>query len=395
MRRSNLRIAVYHDLPSGGAKRTVYAQVAGLTERGHRVDCFVTSAAEETFLPLREAADQVTVVEVPEPPDREKMLAGRPSPLDLLRWTRLYLGVRRANRSVARVVDAGEYDVLLVHPSQFTQAPHILRWAATPTLYYCHEVLRAAYEPLISPPAVRTVIRHTLGRVDRKNARAADVIAVNSAYTAERVREVYGRSSTVVAPAVDSDLFRPTSEDRGDYVLAVGALHPLKGMDLVVEAVGRLPSERRPRLVMVGDRSRDRERRRIEEQARTLNVVLELRERLSDSELAGLYARARAVLFAPHREPLGLVPLEAMASGTPVVAVAEGGIPETLIGGETGYLVPRDTDQFAGRIQALLEDPRAAEAMGRRGREHVEAKWTWERSVDKLEELLMRTGEEM
>lgn len=384
---SPLRIAVYHDLPSGGAKRTVHAQVAELVRRGHRVECFVTSEADERFLPLQEVAHRVTVVEVPEPPDREKALAGTPSPVDLVRWGAVFRGVRGAARAVADAVDAGQYDVLLVHPSQFTQAPHVLRWSRTPTVYYCHEVLRAAYDPLISPWPVRMLIRWTLGRVDRRNARAATLIAVNSRYTGQRAEAVYGRRGTVVAPAVDVQRFRP-ADGRDDYVLAVGALHPLKGIDLIVEAVGRLPSGIRPRLVVVADRAREREARRIEERAAALDVTLDVRHRVPEPELAGLYARARAVLVAPHREPLGLVPLEAMASGTPVVAVAEGGVTETVVDGETAYLVPRDPDRFAERVRWLLEHPEEADAMGQKGRRHAERYWTWERSVDALVELL-------
>lgn len=392
-RQRPLRIALYHDLPSGGAKRTVHAQVSELVRRGHRVDCFVTSAAEEEFLPLRDVADRVHVIDVPEPPDREKTLAGRPGARDLLRWGGLYRAIHRAGRTAARLVDSGDHDVLLAHPSQFTQAPHVLRGTRTPTVYYCHEVLRAAYDPLISPPAVRFAIRHTLGRVDRRNALAATAIAVNSAYTARRVREVYGRSATVVAPGVDIETFRPAEEPRGDYLLAVGALHPLKGMDFIVRSVGRLDEAARPRLILVADRAREQERDRIEGLARAEGVELEIRQRVSEENLVGLYGRAWAVLVAAYREPLGLVPLEAMACGTAVVAVADGGVPETVVDGVTGFLTPRDTGPFADRIRQLLDDAEDAEALGRRGRAHVVEQWTWNGSTDKLLHLLRETTE--
>ena len=388
-----LRIALYHDLPSGGAKRTVHAQVSELVRRGHRVDCYVTSAAEEEFLPLRDVADRVHVIDVPEPPDRERTLAGRPAPGDLLRWVGLYRAIRRAGRTATRLVDDDEHDILLAHPSQFTQAPHVLRGGRTPTVYYCHEVLRAAYDPLISPPAVRFAIRHTLGRVDRRNARAATAIAVNSAYTARRVREVYGRSAVVAAPGVDIQTFRPADQPRGDYLLAVGALHPLKGMDFIVRSVSRLAGALRPRLIIVADRARERERHRIEEEARAAGVALEIRQRVPEAELVRLYGRARAVLVAAHREPLGLVPLEAMACGTPVVAVADGGVPETVVNGATGYLVPRDPTRFADRVRHLLERPADGDALGRRGRAHVEEHWTWQRATEELLRLLRATIE--
>lgn len=387
----SLRIAVYHDLPSGGAKRTVQAQVRELVRRGHEVACFVTSTAEEGFLPLTDVAHAVRTFPVPPPPDREKTLAGRPSVADLVRWYAVYRGIRGAAERTAAAVAAEGFDALLVHPSQFTQAPHVLRHSPVPTVYYCHEVLRAACEPSISPPPIRLAIRATLGRVDRRNARSASSIVVNSAYTGERVRAVYGRDSTVVPPGVETDTFRPRGDARGDYLLSVGALHPLKGMDFLVEATGRLPADGRPPLVVVSDRARDRERERIRTRAADAGVELDLRERIGEDELARLYRRARCVLYAPHREPLGLVPLEAMASGTPVVAVAEGGIPETVRDSETGFLTPREPDLFAERVLRLLRNPEEAEEMGRNGRRHVMERWTWRLSVDRLEAAIRAT----
>lgn len=386
-----LRIALFHDLPSGGAKRTVQAQVRELVERGHRVDAFVTTTAEESVFPLDGIAHSLTEIAVPPPPDRERLLAGRPGPGDLLAWLRLFRALPIIGRDVARQVDGAGYDLLLVHPSQFTQAPHVLRYSTTPTLYYCHEVLRAAYEPLIASPPVRLAIRLSLGRIDRRNARAATAIAANSAFTSRRVRDVYGRDSTVAAPAVDIDSFVPAPLSPHSYLLAVGALHPLKGLDFVVDAVSRIPSGLRPPLVLVSDRFRQAERQRIMDRARSSAVALEIRQRVGEPELRELYAGARAVLCAPHREPLGLVPLEAMASGTPVVAVAEGGIPETVLDGETGFLVPRDPDSFADRVRWLLEHPEEGKRMGRSGRRHVSGSWDWSQAVDRLEELIFET----
>lgn len=386
-----LRVAVFHDLPSGGAKRTLQAQVSGLVARGHRVDCFTTSAAEEDLFPLREVAHSLIQLPVPKPPNREAALAGRPSARDLVGWMRVFRGIREVGKEVARRVDRADYHVLLAHPSQFTQAPHVLSWSSTPTVYYCHEVLRAAYETGLTSPAVRTAIRLTLGKLDRRNVRGATAIAVNSGYTGRRVHQVYGRTSTVVPPGVDSRCFRPSEAPQGDYLLAVGALHPLKGMGFIVEALARLDPRYRPPLVIVSDRGRKAERSALREQAEGLGVRVEHRERVGEEELASLYAGARALLFAARHEPLGLAPLEAMASGVPVVAVAEGGVPETVVDGSTGYLVPRDPGSFAAALSRLLDDPEKARDMGRNGRAHVEAHWSWDLSVDRLIRLLKKT----
>jgi glycosyltransferase involved in cell wall biosynthesis len=79
-------------------------------------------------------------------------------------------------------------------------------------------------------------------------------------------------------------------------------------------------------------------------------------------------------------EPFGLVTLEALACGTPVVAVCEGGPREILVEGVTGRLVPRDEANFADALDALLADPKSAAQMGAHGRDDVRSNWTWEAS---------------
>lgn len=381
-----LRIAVYHDLPSGGAKRTVQAQVRELVREGHRIDLFAPSTAEEGFMPLAPLVESVRTYPLTTPPDRERALTSLPSPAELWGWARLFREVRRSGQAAAADIDRGGYDVVLVHPSQFTQAPYPLRWLRTPALYYCQEPLRAAYEPRITGPLKRVLIRHTLGRIDRRNARAADAIAVNSVYSARRVAEVYGVQPEVVRLGVDLERFRPNARTREGayYLIAVGGLHPLKGLDFLIRAVALVEARIRPRLILVSDRARRRDERRLREMAAERGVDLELRHQVSDAELARLYAEALAATHSAHYEPLGLVPLEAMAAGTPVVAVAEGGVTETVDDGVTGFLVPREEAVFADRLAWLVEHRKAAAEMGAAGRQRVEKYWSWRGSVAQL-----------
>lgn len=393
-----MRIAVFHDLPSGGAKRALYEQVRGLRRLGHVVDAFVPSTANETFLPLVKVASSIRVFDMAVSPDRERMLERRPGVLDAFRWI-IHLGrVHAVAKRMAQDMDGRKYDVVLVHPSQFTQAPWILRRLRTPSLYYCHEPLRAAYEPRITSRGMRLVIRHTLGHIDRRNVSAASRVAVNSAFTAEAVRRIYGRKPHVLYLGVDSERFHPTAVPRGDYVLAVGGLHPLKGLDFIIDAIASVPLSMRPRLVVAGDRAREAERRRVTARAAASGVELELQFQVSEDELVSLYSRARLVVCAPHNEPFGFVPLEAMACARPVLAVAEGGLLETVQEGMTGFLAPREVRAFGSRIAALLSNEEMMQAVADNAASHVRESWRWEDSVARLEQLcsdtaLMRTAE--
>jgi alpha-1,3/alpha-1,6-mannosyltransferase len=98
-----------------------------------------------------------------------------------------------------------------------------------------------------------------------------------------------------------------------------------------------------------------------------------------------LYQHAYAVLFTPFNEDWGLVPLEGMAVGRPVIAVAQGGPLESVLHGETGFLCPPEPKAFAHAMQELITDPAKAEIMGRIGRERA-ALFSWSRFVSRIDD---------
>lgn len=389
-----MRIAVVHNLPSGGALRAAGAQVAGLARR-HAVDVFTLSTSETELVELR-GADHRVYAFAPSP------YLGRPfgmfDPLvriaDLARLDRVY-------RALAADVDRGGYDAVLVHPCRFTQAPLALAHLARPALYWCHEAPRALYEAAPAAPAstlaerVRELrhrplawaLRRRLLALDRRAVRAARALAVNSRFTQERVRAIYARDAAVNYLGVDTARFAPGGP-RGAHVLSVGALAPLKGFDLVIDALALIPAARRPPLILVADREAGDTRAELEARARAAGVALAIELRVPDARLVELYRSALATVYAPVREPFGLAPLESMACGTPVVGVREGGVLETVEPDVTGLLADRTAPALAAALDLLLADPARREALGARARERVMERWTWDASLSALEAML-------
>jgi glycosyltransferase involved in cell wall biosynthesis len=168
---------------------------------------------------------------------------------------------------------------------------------------------------------VSAYVRRTcrdLRRWDRATADRPTHLVSISRYVAERVRRHWGRESQVVYPHVDVERFTPWAGERSYYLLA-GAFAPYKRLDLALAAFARL---RRP-LLVVGSG---------QEEARLHAAAprgTEFRSGVSDQELARLIAGARAFIF-PGEEDFGIMPLEAMASGTPVIAFGRGGAVETV-----------------------------------------------------------------
>jgi glycosyltransferase involved in cell wall biosynthesis len=155
---------------------------------------------------------------------------------------------------------------------------------------------------------------------DRRTAERVDYFLANSRTVQQRIRECYGRESQVIYPPVDTDFFRPASVSRREYYLVVSALVPYKRVDLAVQACTHLGRH----LLVIGSGS---EERRLRELA---GPTVHFAGWLPDSLVREHLQRCRALIF-PGEEDFGIVPVEAQACGTPVIALGKGGATETVI----------------------------------------------------------------
>ena len=394
----SLRVAVYHNLHSGGAERTLCEEVRRLAER-HYLDLYTLSGTDNEFCDVRPYVNEAHVYGFAPGPVFHSPFGRLNQGVRLIDLARL----RRLALHIAADIDTGGYDVVLAHPCQYTQSPLVLQFLHTPTVYYCHEPLRKLYE---SPPgrpygrrsvglrlldAVDPLLRAyrlALRRADWASLRSATRVLVNSRFTQENVRCIYGVDAAVCSHGIDTDVFRPLGLPRDGTVLSVGALTANKGFDFIIEGLAHVPEERRPSLVIISNYAESQERAYLEGLAAARGVGVTFRTGVSDGELVEAYNRAALVAYAPVREPLGLVPLEAMACGTPVVGVREGGVPETVRHGETGLLVERGPAALAQALRSLLDDQALARRFGEQGRRHVCEMWEWSQAVDALEQHL-------
>ena len=174
-----------------------------------------------------------------------------------------------------------------------------------------------------------------LRREDLKSAESVDEFVANSAFVAERIKRIYGRDSVVVHPPVDVAFFAsaPTVE-KDDFYLFAGAPVRYKRLDLAAAACRRMGR----RLVVAGGGN------------------------VTDGKLRDLYARARALLF-PGIEDFGIVPVEAQATGSPVIAFGAGGALETVVDGETGMFFKEQTvEGLCGAIEEFESRTWSADA---------------------------------
>jgi glycosyltransferase involved in cell wall biosynthesis len=236
------------------------------------------------------------------------------------------------------------YDLVLSTSHAFAKGvrpPH-----GTPHLCYCFTPMRwvrdqaDAYLGRGARRALAAPLAAWLRRWDARSSgpeRITRVIAISGG-VAERVRRHWGRSADVIHPGVDTEQFRPGGSAPEPWYLLVGGFVPYKREDLVLDAFRRL---RRP-LVVAGDGPL---RARL---AAAAPAGVRFVGRVSDAELAELYARCRALVY-PQDEDFGIVALEAQAAGRPVIALGRGGATETVLplgadaGGATGVFFDQQT----------------------------------------------------
>ncbi|MBK8230290.1 MAG: glycosyltransferase [Candidatus Eisenbacteria bacterium] len=244
--------------------------------------------------------------------------------------------------------DLRGYDLVL--SSSHCAAKGVIVHPGTRHLCYCHTPMRyvwSSYEEYfgsgrVSGLAARVLpfVASYLRQWDQLSASRVDSFAANSAHVARRIRRYYGRDARVIHPWVDVDFFTPEGP-REDFYLVVTALVPYKRVDLVLEAARRLD---RP-FVIVGDGV---ERERLE---RNAPANVRFLGWLPEEPLRDFYRRCRALLF-PGEEDFGIVPVEAQATGAPVIGLGRGGLLETVREDERGVFFAEPTaDQLCAAIE--------------------------------------------
>lgn len=299
-------------------------------------------------------------------------------------------------RRVRRVLDALSPTTLFpqVFPSNYWAFVYRSRHRSIRCVWYCHEPSAFVHDRRVidgirgMKRGIARALNPLLRAVDVWLARYADEIVANSIFTAERARAIYGRCDHVVYPGIDIDSYILPLE-KSLYYVSVARLTRFKRIDLILEALEIL--RRRyglePLVKIIGEGD---ERDDLIRQSQRLGVQnqVEFLGRLSDEAVRSTIAKAKAALVPATDEPFGLVPIEAMAAGTAVIASNSGGPRETIRDGITGYLFdPGDADSLA-KCMAQFEGEVDAMDLGRAARDEGARRFTWATTAQQLASVL-------
>jgi len=417
--RKKWQIAWVHNGDMGGSKRFAFEMVRKLVARGHVIDEFIVcgNVSNVGYLSLKPfvRTSSELVIRYPDMSRLRPYLLCSYAQLCATLWT--MRKVKQDYERFANSINAKEYDFVHIDQYPTCRTIGILPYLRRPNVVYSHEPSSVRYEEPLhnsslgsnlprrgfytslcdAAPKLSSLALHSR---DINQTKLAQMILTNSYYSKEVLFQHYRCHSKVCYPGVDCSTFGLATVPVEPMVLSAGRIVRAKQHHLVIEAVALIERTQRPHVVIATPEHIEKLQDpgysdELRGMAKDKNVDLTIKYRPSERELAGLYSQALAVVVVSIMEPFGLVAIEAMASGTPVIGIKEAAIRESVIDGATGILVDRDVDQIAAAIIHLQQHKETRAEMSRQAIERVRAHWTWERTVERYEEevrKLLSTG---
>jgi len=384
-----MKIAIYHFLPSGGAKRALYELVNGLNKFNHEFDLYIPTTECEEFCDLRPIVGRTY--------DYNYKIPNLPLPMVTFLF-KLW-SFEKLQKKIAQDIDQKKYDFVFVHHCKLTQSPSILRFLKTPTIYFCQEPFRLYYENRFYQQEINKVSFwkkpiyalniFMRSRIDKSNAQKASLIVVNSYYSAESVFKAYGVYPKVCYLGVDFEKFRKIEKiKKENMILSVGTMKSHKSFDFLIESMPYISMQNKPRLTIIFNRKDPIYEKSLRDKAANYQVNLIILHNISDKELVENYNRAKLTINAASLEPFGLTTLESMACETPVIGIKEGGIRELIEHDINGLLVDRDQKKLGKSISELLTDDERYTKLRNNCRKSILKKWKWENAVSRMDEII-------
>ncbi|MBM3898201.1 MAG: glycosyltransferase [Thaumarchaeota archaeon] len=261
-----------------------------------------------------------------------------------------------------------------------------------PSIIYCHHPEKYLVK---KGDNLRRILHLLIDRAEKRGFEGGDVVTCNSGFTLDAIKRAFSRDGIIAYPGVDTMRFAYSENDEG-FLLSVNRIMPNKNLELALDALAELKKSRDAvPLIIAGTVQRGFESYAdvLKEKVRSkgLGNDVKILTNVSDKELLELYRNCSIFLYTPTGEHYGFGPVEAMASGKPVIASNIGGPSETILDGETGYVVEENPKEWATKISILISDANLRKKMGKKGRKRVEENYTWaafqknmEKAIDQI-----------
>lgn len=385
----SLRIAIFHPIfdEIGGAELFIIKIASELRKLGHAVDVYGVRVN-----PMFKEVKQLS--------NFSSSRIFRNAAID-------FLAIHFLGFDFLRILRKEKYDIINPHhyPAPFISVVlKKLGFTRARIVWMCHGLNDVIYCKDKSHWGISEfggkIIYHALlpfRWIDKWSIKNIDTIVSNSKNIQVRVKEVYQRDSYIVNPGIDSDIFNPAGVDAREYLvdkkclLAVGRLRKRKNFNFLIRGFKKIIDTFPDVVLRIAGEGPEKENLAQLIHNLGLKGHIELLSNVSQEELAKLYKACNLFVHPVVRyESWGMVIMEAMAMGKPVVAINSSGPKEIIVNGQTGYLVDFSLDEFAEKIIDLLDSPQKARRMGEEGRKRVLSNFTWKKSAQRMEKIFYK-----
>lgn len=386
-----MRIAVWHNLPFGGAKRALFNHLKALKEEGHYLEIWDLGLHNDNILDFTQFGKINSAKFIH---GFDQMHVQYKYPRSISETKRIIGLLKSIQKKCAEQINSQSFDIVFVNSCSVSYMPFIGEYLKPSSVLYLGEPYRWLYEAspnnLWQAPEGRlceiknifndyrkTYSRRIQVKQEIDSAKTYSKILVNSHYSKESVLRAYGLETSVCYLGVDTVKFYNSGIKKGNYVVGLGLLYPPKGVDRAIILLSRLSKSIRPPLLWISNGIDQVYLNYLEELSTSLEVDLKVIINIPESELIEKLTSARFMLYTSRLEPFGLAPLEANACGTFVIGIAEAGIRETISNGINGFLISDINDQcFIQYAESLLRDSHLATSLGIQARKHVTMNWS-------------------
>lgn len=386
-------VFLHPDLGIGGAERAMVDAALALKGRGHNVQ-FITSHHDPNHC-FDETINGTLKVTV----------SGNWLPKSILGVCHAFCAyVRMIWAAIYLLMSSRKIDIIIC--DQIAACIPVLRWfTSAKIIFYCHfpDLLLTDRKSIL-----KTLYRKPLDTLEEYGTGKADIVLVNSKFTRSVFKKTFGTLNHLTpeilypVPSFETfstDVSKVTIDDIPKNInslfLSINRFERKKNLSLALNAMSKLKNLTGIHLVMAGgydERVRENvehyeELWRLREKLNLTNHVTFMRSIPLKQKIV-LLRKATCLLYTPPNEHFGIVPIEAMICRTPVIALSSGGLLETVLHEETGYLLEDEPTKFAEYMQKFIEDPQLKVIMGKAGERRALNKFSFEAFSNKLEHIV-------
>jgi len=381
-------VFIHLDLGIGGAEQLVLSLAGASQAAGHNVT-IVTSRCDQDhcFSPVKKPFGKLA---------SSVQVCGRFLPANLAGMaTALCSSLRMLYLSFWTIRTHHDADILVMDVLP-TSIPFLASLTMAGVLFYCHFPDKLLTRDTVNGEPtdagaqrsmLRNLYRSLLDSLEESTMSYSDVLVVNSNFTRSKVQQVFPslqqKAMKVLYPALEMDKFaKPTFEISKDApIVSLNRFERKKNIQLLLQSYaylkGKVVSSLPPLIIAGGYDTQNAENveylHELKQLAKDLNIHVTFKTSVSDDERSELMTSCLCLVYTPHLEHFGIVPLEAMYAGRPVVAVNSGGPMETIVHEKTGYLCEGTPEAFGQALLELVQNPKKAMELGKAGHEHVVA----------------------